>query len=196
MELNTARSRRKPPKVSYGAFRLSRILRHIHVIPRQGHRGLLVAGPLRLPVALGRSGVVSRNRKKEGDGGTPRGELPLRGLWYRQDKVRPPNTKLPMRATRQDDLWCDAPGNRNYNRPVRAPYPASHEKMWRDDDVYDYVVELGWNDRPRFQGRGSAIFMHLARPGFKPTEGCVALRRGDMEKLLPFLGPETVMLVR
>jgi L,D-peptidoglycan transpeptidase YkuD (ErfK/YbiS/YcfS/YnhG family) len=140
--------------------------------------------------------VVSRTVKKEGDGGTPRGALPLRGLWYRPDKVRPPNTKLPMRAMRQDDLWCDAPGDRNYNRPVHAPYPASHEKMWRDDDVYDYVVELGWNDRPRFQGRGSAIFMHLARPGFRPTEGCVALRRSDMEKLLPLLGPETVMLVR
>ncbi|WP_420825593.1 L,D-transpeptidase family protein [Terrihabitans soli] len=176
------------------------MLRHIHVIPRGGHRGLLVAGPLRLPVALGRSGVVGRNAKKEGDGGTPRGTLPLRGLWYRPDKVRPPRTRLPHRAIRPDDLWCDAPGDRNYNRPVTAPYPASHEKLWRDDDVYDFVVELGWNDRPRFQGRGSAIFMHLARSdglaGFKPTEGCVALRRQDMEKLLPLLGPETVMVVR
>jgi L,D-peptidoglycan transpeptidase YkuD (ErfK/YbiS/YcfS/YnhG family) len=194
VELNTAWARRNPPKVSHGTPNLSRILRHIHVIPRGGHRGLLIAGHLRLPVALGRTGVVSR--KIEGDGGTPRGSLPLRRLWYRADKVRTPKSFLPARATRRDDLWCDAPGDRNYNRPVRAPYPASHEKMWRDDDVYDFVVELGWNDRPRFQGRGSAIFMHLARPGFKPTEGCVALRRQDMERLLPLLGPETVMVVR
>jgi L,D-peptidoglycan transpeptidase YkuD (ErfK/YbiS/YcfS/YnhG family) len=169
-------------------------LRHIHVIPSHGHRGWLIAGPLRLPVALGRSGIASW--KKEGDGGTPRGRLPLRRLWFRADKVPRPETGLPLHATRKDDLWCDAPGDRNYNRPVRAPYPASHEKMWRDDDVYDYVVELGWNDRPRLQGRGSAIFMHLARPGFKPTEGCVALTRRDMQRLLPLLGPETVMVVK
>jgi L,D-peptidoglycan transpeptidase YkuD (ErfK/YbiS/YcfS/YnhG family) len=68
--------------------------------------------------------------------------------------------------------------------------------MWRDDDLYDYVVELGWNDAPRIAGRGSAIFMHLARPGFLPTEGCVALRQRDMERLLPLLGPETVLVVR
>jgi len=161
---------------------------------KQPHRGTLRAGHLRFPVALGRSGVVAR--KAEGDGGTPKGTLPLRGVWFRPDKVRRPDTALPLRATRKDDLWVDAPDDRNYNRPVRAPYPASHENMWRGDDLYDYVVELGWNDRPRKAGRGSAIFMHLARPGFAPTEGCVALRRGDMEKLLPFLGPDTVMVIR
>jgi L,D-peptidoglycan transpeptidase YkuD (ErfK/YbiS/YcfS/YnhG family) len=154
----------------------------------------LLAGPFRFPVALGRSGVVSR--KREGDGGTPRGILPLRRLWFRRDKVRRPRTALPLQPIRKTDLWCDAPGDRNYNRHVRAPYAASHEEMRRTDDVYDYVVELGWNDRPRISGRGSAIFMHLARPGFKPTAGCVALRRRDMERLLPFLGPETVMVVR
>jgi L,D-peptidoglycan transpeptidase YkuD (ErfK/YbiS/YcfS/YnhG family) len=169
-------------------------LRHIHVIQGHGHRGWLIAGPLRLPVALGRAGVTGR--KTEGDGATPRGRLPLRRLWFRADKVARPTTGLPLRKTRKDDLWCDAPGDRNYNRPVRAPYPASHEEMWRPDDVYDYVVELGWNDRPRLQGRGSAIFMHLARPGFKPTAGCVALTRRDMQRLLPLLGPGTVMVVR
>ena len=152
------------------------------------------AGPLRFPVALGRSGISAW--KREGDGATPTGHLPLRGLWYRADKMRAPRTFLPVRATRKDDLWVDAPGARNYNRPVRAPCAASHEKMWRDDDLYDYVVELGWNDAPRIAGRGSAIFMHLARPGFTPTEGCVALRRRDMERLLPLLGPETVLVVR
>ncbi len=156
--------------------------------------GTLLAGNLRFPVALGRSGIV--NGKREGDGGTPRGRLPLRRLWFRADKVRRPATGLPLRAIRPDDLWCDAPGDRNYNRPVRAPYPASHETMWRDDDVYDYVVELGWNDSPRKAGRGSAIFMHLAREGFQPTEGCVALQRRDFQRLLPLLGPDTVMVVR
>ena len=116
-------------------------------------------------------------------------------MWWRKDKVRRPRTKLPIRIIRPDDLWCDDPVDRNYNRAVRAPYPASHEKMWRADGVYDLVVELGWNDRPRIKGRGSAIFMHVARPGFLPTEGCVALRRADLERLLPWLGPETRVVI-
>lgn len=157
-------------------------------------RGTLLAGNLHFRVALGRNGVVSD--KREGDGGTPRGRLPLRRLWYRADKVGRPSTALPVRAIRPGDLWCDAPGDRNYNRPVRAPYKASHEKMWRADDLYDYVIELGWNDAPRRAGRGSAIFMHLARDGFMPTEGCIAFRRSDLVRLLPFLGPETVLVVR
>lgn len=175
---------------------MRRAFRNIYVIRDRSDpsRGILAAGPFRFPVALGRRGVVSR--KVEGDGGTPRGKLKLRELWFRPDKVRRPSSALKLRATKKDDLWCDAPADRNYNLPVRAPYPASHEKMWRDDDLYDYVVPLGWNDNPRIAGRGSAIFMHLARPGFTPTEGCVALRRKDMEKLLPFLGPDTVMVVR
>jgi L,D-peptidoglycan transpeptidase YkuD (ErfK/YbiS/YcfS/YnhG family) len=173
-----------------------RTLSRIYVIrdAKGPAHGTLVAGMLRFPVALGRSGVVSR--KREGDGGTPRGTLPLRRLWYRADRVKRPETGLPLTATRKDDLWCDASGDRNYNRPVRAPYPASHETMWRDDGLYDYVVELGWNDRPAVRGRGSAIFMHLARDGYKPTEGCVALKRRDLERLLPFLGPDTVLVVR
>ena len=175
---------------------MSRTLRRIYVVSGSGEpqRGILLAGPFRFPVALGRAGVISR--KREGDGATPRGPLPLRRLWFRNDKVGRPRTALPLRMTRKNDLWCDASGDRNYNRPVRAPYAASHEEMWRQDDVYDYVIELGWNDAPRLAGRGSAIFMHLARPGFQPTAGCVALRRRDMERLLPFLGAETVLVVR
>ena len=174
---------------------MSRTFRRIYVVSgaNEPQRGTLLAGPFRFPVALGKAGVVSR--KREGDGATPRGLLPLRRLWFRRDKVGRPRTGLPLRMTERDDLWCDAPGDRNYNRPVRAPYLASHEEMWRTDDVYDYVIELGWNDAPRLAGRGSAIFMHLARPGFKPTAGCVALRRRDMERLLPFLGAETVLVV-
>ena len=175
---------------------MPRTLRHIYVARSglQVHRGVLHAGSLSFPVALGRSGISSR--KREGDGATPRGPLPMRRLWFRPDKVGRPASRLPLQPIRRDDLWCDEPGDRNYNRAVRAPYRASHEEMWRQDDVYDYVVELGWNDRPRVQGRGSAIFMHLAREGFRPTAGCVALRRGDMERLLPLIGPETVLIVR
>lgn len=94
-----------------------------------------------------------------------------------------------------DDGWCDEAGDRNYNRPVRLPYPASHEAMRRTDNLYDVVVVLSHNQRPRSQGRGSAIFLHLADPEGKPTAGCVALSRRDMETVLGFCGKFTRLVV-
>jgi L,D-peptidoglycan transpeptidase YkuD (ErfK/YbiS/YcfS/YnhG family) len=82
-----------------------------------------------------------------------------------------------VRVIKPDDGWCDAVGDRNYNRRVRHPYPASAERLWRQDALYDVIVVLDHNRQPRVQGAGSAIFMHLARPGYRPTEGCVALAR-------------------
>lgn len=145
-------------------------------------RGLLRLGGLRYPCALGRGG--RRARKREGDGATPVGCWPLHAVLYRPDHVRRPSTGLTVRALSVAQGWCDALGDRNYNRPVRHPYPASAERLWRSDKLYDVVVVLGYNIRPRVQGLGSAIFMHVARPGFPPTEGCIALSRPHLLRLL------------
>jgi len=117
-------------------------------------------------------------------------------VYYRPDRMPRPRTMLPLRALRPNDGWCDAPDDRNYNRPVRLPYPASAEEMWRRDRLYDIVVVLGHNDRPRRRGLGSAIFMHVARSGFEPTAGCIALRRADLARLLARLAPGSHLLVR
>ncbi|MGQ0455934.1 MAG: L,D-transpeptidase family protein [Hyphomicrobium sp.] len=138
-------------------------------------RGVLEWGLQRATCALGRSGV--RAMKREGDGATPRGVWTLREAFYNADRMNRPRTRLPLRRLRIDDGWCDAQMDPNYNRAVRHPYPASAERLFRADGLYDIVVVLGYNDRPRVQGRGSAIFLHIARPGYGPTEGCVALRR-------------------
>jgi len=132
--------------------------------------------------ALGRGGLSET--KREGDGATPIGAWPLRRLLYRPDRMAPPQSGLPTTPIGPADGWCDAPGDRNYNRPVILPYPASAEVLWREDEVYDLIVPLGYNDGPIVPGRGSAIFLHLARAGYAPTEGCVALARPD---LLAFL---------
>jgi L,D-peptidoglycan transpeptidase YkuD (ErfK/YbiS/YcfS/YnhG family) len=157
--------------------------------PGQPSRGRLRFAGWSLPCALGKGGVSAR--KREGDGATPRGRFGLRGVWLRRDKGLPPALRLPARLTRPADGWCDDVRHPRYNRPVARPFAMSHEAMWREDHLYDVVVEIGWNDRPAIRGRGSAIFLHLARPGYAPTEGCVALSRSHMLRLLPHLTPRT-----
>jgi L,D-peptidoglycan transpeptidase YkuD (ErfK/YbiS/YcfS/YnhG family) len=144
-------------------------------------------GGLAFACALGRGGRSAR--KREGDGATPIGRWRLLCVLYRPDRVRRPVTALPVRRLSPADGWCDAPADRNYNRPVRHPYPASAERLWREDGLYDLIVVLSHNTRPRVRGAGSAVFMHVARPGYPPTEGCIALRRDHLQRLLSRLRP-------
>lgn len=148
------------------------------------------------PAAVGTGGLKSAAAKREGDGASPIGVWPIRRVLYRADKAPPPLIALPVEAIGRDDGWCDAPGDPAYNRPVKLPYAASHEEMWRQDDLYDLVVILGHNDDPPVAGMGSAIFMHIARPGYPPTEGCVALARPDLEALLAAAKPGDAVEIR
>jgi L,D-peptidoglycan transpeptidase YkuD (ErfK/YbiS/YcfS/YnhG family) len=127
--------------------------------------------------ALGKGGLTPAAIKHEGDGASPIGAWPVRRVLYRPDKGPPPRTALPVEAIEPNAGWCDAPLDKAYNRPVALPYPASAERLWRGDEVYDLIVILGHNDDPVVPGAGSAIFLHLARPDHSPTEGCVALAR-------------------
>ncbi len=133
--------------------------------------------------------------KREGDGATPMGIWRLRYVLYRRDRQPRPPTGLPVCAIQPDDGWCDTPGDRNYNRRVRHPYPASAERLWRDDALYDVVIVVGYNERPRVAGRGSAIFVHLERPDRGPTAGCVALSPRDMALVLRRLRPGARLVV-
>jgi L,D-peptidoglycan transpeptidase YkuD (ErfK/YbiS/YcfS/YnhG family) len=151
-------------------------------LSRASTQGKLHLGLLRCPCALGRGGRGPKGG--EGDGITPSGRWTIRQVFYRPDREKRPATGLPVAALAPDLGWCDAPGDANYNRLVRLPYEASHERLWRQDTLYDLVAVLGFNDLPRASGRGSAIFLHLARPGYEPTEGCVALSRAHMLMLL------------
>ena len=134
--------------------------------------------------ALGKGGVIPAADKREGDGCSPLGVWPIRRVLYRPDRTPAPQSRLPVQAIRPIDGWCDASGDPNYNRPVTLPYPASAEQMWREDKVYDFVLVLGHNDDPVIPLMGSAIFLHVARPNFEPTEGCVALQAWDVLELI------------
>jgi L,D-peptidoglycan transpeptidase YkuD (ErfK/YbiS/YcfS/YnhG family) len=146
--------------------------------------------------AIGPGGVIAAAAKREGDGRTPLGAWPIRRVLYRPDRRRPPATALPVAALSPDDGWCDAPGDANYNRPVKLPCAASAERLWRDDLVYDLIAVLGHNDDPVVAGAGSAIFLHLARPDFSATQGCVALSADDLEALLARAAPGDVLTIR
>lgn len=161
--------------------------------PGQPTQGLLNWNGMVFPCALGRGGI--RSIKREGDGATPLGRMRL--LWghFRAERPVQRRSALSLSAIRARDGWCDEAGDRNYNRPVQLPYPASAEKMERSDRLYDCVIVLDYNLRPRRRGMGSAIFFHLARDGFLPTEGCVAVERRVMERLLPHLSRRTVLVV-
>ena len=115
---------------------------------------------------------------------TPIGLWPMREVLFRADRMMRPRTNLPCRAIRADDAWCDVVFDRNYNRAVKLPYAVLDERLWRDDHLYDIIIVLGYNDYPRIQGFGSAIFMHGMRPGAKPTAGCVGVKLNELRRLL------------
>ncbi len=143
--------------------------------------------------AVGRGG--RRRDKREGDGATPVGSWPMRRLLYRADRVAMPQTALAVSAIAATDGWCDAPADPNYNQPVQLPYPASAEALWREDAVYDLIVPLGYNDASVVAGAGSAIFLHVARDDFAPTEGCVALALADLLTVLREADRESRVIV-
>jgi L,D-peptidoglycan transpeptidase YkuD (ErfK/YbiS/YcfS/YnhG family) len=139
--------------------------------------------------ALGRSGIT--HDKREDDGATPAGTWPVRRLYYRADRLAPPETQLPIQAIREDDGWIDQPDHPGYNTRVTLPLPEgiSHERLWLDSHLYDLIVALGYNDDPPVPGKGSAIFMHVARPDYGPTAGCVALSLNDLQHVIKELAP-------
>lgn len=143
--------------------------------------------------AIGRGGIARKQR--EGDGVTPVGRWPMRRLLYRADRLAKPATLLPCQAIAPEDGWCDDPADAAYNRPVRLPYPASHERLAREDHLYDLVVVLGYNDDPVVPGAGSAVFLHLARDDYGPTEGCVALALPDLLTVLESARPGSAVTV-
>lgn len=151
-------------------------------------KGKFSGGGLTCRCALGKGGIVGANLKREGDGATPLGVWDMKRVFYRHDRLKRPETGLPVVPLRETDSWCDAPGHPLYNRPVSLPFAASHEKLWREDHVYDLILELAHNDAPPQPGLGSAIFFHLAHEDYRPTEGCIAVALPDMITALSLSG--------
>jgi len=170
-------------------------LDRITIRSRAGNRqqGWLTAGPLTIPVALGRGGILAN--KREGDGGTPRGQFHPVRLWWRGDRHIRPQTPLPVRRILATDAWSEDPSDRHYNRPIRATHGQPGDRLTREDHLYDFIIEIDHNTKPRITGRGSAVFLHLARKSFTPTAGCVGMTRNAMLQLLSRIDARTRIVI-
>ena len=156
-------------------------------------RGWLTADGWTVPVALGRGGILAN--KREGDGGTPRGTFQPRQLWWRADRHPKPRTFLPVRPIRPEDAWCEDPQDRHYNQPICLVRDQAGDRLTREDHLYDFIVEIDHNAAPRIAGRGSAVFLHLARTNFSPTAGCVSMTKSAMLRLLRRMSPQTKIMI-
>ncbi len=145
----------------------------------------------RVRTAIGKGGLKAD--KREGDGATPVGIFPLRELFYRPDRIAAPSTGLPCHALHRQSGWSDDPADPLYNRFVPLPHGYSHERLWREDGLYDLIVTLGYNDDPPTAGLGSAIFLHCARPDYSPTEGCIAIARADLLAIISDCNVDTAI---
>jgi len=154
----------------------------VRVAPGRPQEALLLLGPHVRRAALGRAGLAAL--KREGDGATPIGRFAMRQVLYRADRGSRPRSSLPLRAIRNSDAWCEEPSDPNYNRLVKLSPRHMSDRLTREDHLYDLILVLGHNDVPRVRGRGSAIFVHLAREGYTPTAGCIGLSRHDLSMLL------------
>jgi len=171
-------------------------LSRVRVVSRPGRHteGLLFAGPLVVRVALGRGGIKAD--KREGDGATPGGSFRPKRLWWRADRLLRPPSVLPARRIGPADAWCEDPHDRRYNQAFRRSANEPGDLLRRDDHLYDMVIEIDHNTRPRVAGRGSAVFIHLVRPQYGATAGCVALARGDLRRLVSRLTSKTRILIQ
>lgn len=151
----------------------------------------LISGNRQYKCVLGKSGVVKE--KREGDGATPAGVFPMLQVLYRPDRVAIPKTKLPVTKLKPGDGWCDDPSHVDYNKHINLPHNGSHEKLWREDHIYDIIVVLGYNTSPIIPLRGSAIFLHCATPSYETTEGCVALTYLDLVEILRTCSNKTLV---
>ena len=168
----------------------------IYIAARPGRRtqGILRFRGQTIPVALGRGGILAN--KFEGDGATPRGRFRLLRLWWRADRMSRPRTRLPVRPIHDNDGWCEDPEDRRYNRAIRLDNKAPGDRLKREDHLYDLIIEIDHNTRPRIRKRGSAVFIHVARPDFSPTAGCVAMKTPDLRRILAQVGPGSRIEIR
>ncbi len=149
----------------------------------------LIFRDYKVKCAVGKRGI--NNKKKEGDLKTPIGSFKIKDIFYRKDRVNNLKTKIKKKIIKKNMGWCDDPKSPRYNKLIRYPYKYTSEKLFRSDNIYDIILVLDFNMRPIQKNKGSAIFIHIAKKKFKPTKGCIAVRKVDMKKIVASINYNT-----
>jgi L,D-peptidoglycan transpeptidase YkuD (ErfK/YbiS/YcfS/YnhG family) len=144
--------------------------------------GYLKYKNLKFRCALGKGGV--KKKTMEGDNITPKGIFKIIKIYYRPDKIKKIKTLIKKIKIKKNMGWCDDPNSRFYNKLINLPTKYSHEKLYRNDRLYDLIVVLSYNTNPIIKNRGSAIFMHIAKNSYKKTKGCIALKKEHLIKII------------
>ena len=145
------------------------------------NKNYLIYNKYKVKCAIGKKGIGYK--RKEGDLITPKGQFKIKLILYRKDRVKL-KSKLRKVAIQKNMIWCDDPKSKKYNQLVKLPFKFKHEKLYRKENTYDIVLVLNFNMNPTRKHKGSAIFIHVAKKNFKKTEGCVAIRKFELLKIV------------
>ena len=144
--------------------------------------GYLKYKKLKFKCALGKAGIGKK--KREGDNVTPTGTFKIVKIYYRSDRVKKISSKLRLIEITKNMGWCDDPNSKNYNQLINLPSKYNHEKLFKKNNIYDLIIVLNYNMKPVIKNKGSAIFIHVAKKKYQPTQGCIALKKNNLLKLL------------
>ena len=144
--------------------------------------GYLKYKNLKFRCALGKGGV--KKKTMEGDNITPKGIFKIIKIYYRPDKIKKIKTLIKKIKIKKNMGWCDDPSSRLYNKLINLPTKYTHEKLYRNDSLYDLIVVLSYNTNPIIKNKGSAIFMHIAKNSYKKTKGCIALKKEHLIEII------------
>jgi hypothetical protein len=155
--------------------------------------GYLKYKHIKFKCALGKSGIGKK--KIEGDNITPKGTFKIIKIYYRKDKITKINSAFKLIEIKKNMGWCDDPKSKKYNQLIKLPSKYRHEKLFRNDRIYDLILVLDYNTNPVIKNKGSAIFIHIAKNNYCKTKGCIALKREDLIEIVSKIKRDTKIII-
>ncbi|MBL6861085.1 MAG: L,D-transpeptidase family protein [Candidatus Pelagibacter bacterium] len=153
------------------------------------NKNYLTYNNYKVKCALGKRGIG--NKRREGDFITPKGNFKIKYILYRKDRIKRIQSKIKKIIIKKNMGWCDDPLSKNYNKLIKIPSEYNYEKLYKKDNVYDIILVLNYNMNPVVKNKGSAIFIHVTKANYKKTEGCVAIKKVHLLKIIKELKNNT-----
>ena len=155
--------------------------------------GFLKYKDLKFKCALGKAGIGQK--KLEGDQITPKGTYKIVKIYFRKDRLKKISSKFKLIEIKKNMGWCDDPKSKKYNQLIKLPSKYSHENLYRENSIYDLILVLNYNMNPIIKNKGSAIFIHIANKKFKNTEGCIAIEKKNLVRLVKIINKKTLVII-